>query len=116
MALFSQEKRQSARIKFSSPLRYQIRGNSVVNNAIGDNVSLGGMAFITDAGVPRLSTVMLEFNVLSQIIKPVGKIIRSTSLPYSDRYQLGIEFIEIDPIQKDYLDKYLKMIMQAHGG
>ncbi|MFA5118242.1 MAG: PilZ domain-containing protein [Candidatus Omnitrophota bacterium] len=113
MALFSREKRQSARIKFSSPLRYQIRGNSVVNNAVGDNISLGGMAFINETGLPRSSTVMLEFNILSQIIKPVGQVIRATPLPHSDRYRLGIEFIEMDPNQKNYLEKYLKMIAQA---
>jgi|WetSurMetagenome_2_1015567.scaffolds.fasta_scaffold516349_1 hypothetical protein len=113
MALFSYEKRQSARIKFSSPLRYQIRGNSVVNNAVGDNISLGGMAFINECSIPRFSTVMLEFNILSQRIQPVGQVIRATPLPHSDRYQLGIEFVEIDPNQKNYLEKYLKMIAQA---
>jgi hypothetical protein len=109
MAFKPEEKRCFPRIKIQTPLRYQIRGTPEFNNAIGDNISLNGIGFITDKFIVPSTNIMLEINLLSWALTPVGRVVWSSPLPHSDRYRLGVEFIELDPNQKNYLTDYIDM-------
>ena len=51
----------------------------------------------------------VTYRYLSKIINPVGRVVWSQSLSHSDRYQMGIEFIEINPQDKNYLSDYINM-------
>ena len=103
------DKRRFPRISLRAPLRYQIRGVPEFNHAICDNISSGGISFTGEQFIPTATTLMLEINVLSRILRPVGKIAWSQSLPHSDRKRLGVEFLELNHVDKNYLSDYLDM-------
>lgn len=106
------EKRQFPRIRLRTPLRYQIRGTPESNNALSENVSVSGMGFINDSFIAPSSNVTLEINILSRIISPIGRIAWSSPLPHSDKYRLGIEFLEFNPVEKRYLGDFIHIQME----
>lgn len=105
------EKRHFSRIALKVPIRYQIRGTSEFNNAILDNIGLGGIGFIHHKFVTPQTVVEMEINILSRFLSPLGRITRAINLAHSDKYRLGIEFLELDPIEKNYLQDFIDMQM-----
>lgn len=104
-----EEKRRSPRVKVYTPLRYQIRGESRPENILTDNLSAHGIAFTSDKFIAPKTVVMLEFNVLSRTLRPIGKVVWSHTLSHSDRFRSGIEFLEIEPGERNYILDYLNM-------
>ena len=104
-----EEKRRFPRIKFKSPVNLQIRGVGSSESTACDNLSEGGIGFINNKFIPPDTLVMLEINVLSRILKPIGKVVSSLTLPHSSRNRLGIEFLEFDHNEKEYLRKFINM-------
>lgn len=109
MALKPQDKRVFPRVRFGNPIRYQVRGEAKFDNAVCDNVSIGGIGFTSNTFIPRATPLMLEFNVLSRIICPIGYVSWASPIPHSDRYKLGIEFKEFDPKEKEYLSDFVDL-------
>lgn len=101
------ERRGFTRIKFSTPLRYQIRGLAEFNSTVTSDISLGGVSFVNNKFISLATPVMLEINVLSRILRPAGKVAWSQSLPHSDRYRLGIKFLELNIQEKNYLQDFI---------
>jgi len=104
-----EEKRRFPRIKLKTPIRYQIRGESEFDYVLSDNIGVGGMSFVTNKFIASATPLMLEINVLSRILRPIGKIAWSTYLAHLHKNQLGIEFVELDPNEKNYLQDFVSM-------
>jgi len=77
--------------------------------ALTQDISLLGTRLNTDRFFPVGLNLNLELNILSKIINPVGRVAWSQALPHSDRYQMGVEFIEVNPQDKNYLSDYINM-------
>lgn len=101
------EKRQFPRINAKFPLRYQIKRGGFVASALTQDISISGAKLNADRFFPLGLNLNLELNILSKIINPVGRVIWSQSLPHSDRYQMGIEFIKISPQDRNHLSDYI---------
>ncbi len=104
-----EEKRRFPRVNFKSPVRYHVRGEPDFENALSSNISEGGIGFINNKFLAPSMLVMLEINVLSRVLRPVGKIVSSLPLPHSERNRLGIEFVEMDHDDKRYLQNFVNM-------
>lgn len=104
-----EDNRQFSRVKLQGPLRYQIRGTPEFNNTVLNNISLGGLSFNNNKFIPPNTLLTLQVDVLSRILNPIGRIAWASSLPRSDRYQFGIEFMEMDEAEKKYLNDYITM-------
>lgn len=111
MAFKIEEKRRSQRIKINTPLCYQIRGTALYKNALCDNISAGGMSVISNDFIPLSATLMLEMNILSRTLRPIGKIARVEFLPRSNQKRLGVQFVEFAASEKNYLSDYIKLQM-----
>ncbi len=116
MAFGIEEKRRVPRIRISNPLRFQIRGKPEANHGITDNISTGGIAIISNKFLARATLVMLEFNVLSRILFPIGRITWAEAIPQSDRYRLGIEFMEMANEEKNHLSDFIHLRVNNMGG
>ena len=109
MVLKPEEKRRSPRIRLRAPIRFQIRGLQQSDNAISDDISIGGLSFTGNRFIAPETPVMLEINVLSRILHPAGRIAWSNTLAHSDRNRLGIEFTELNAEEKGYLADFINM-------
>ena len=109
MVLIPQDKRRFPRMKIRVPLRCQVRGAQEFNNVLTDNISSGGLGFVHDSFIAPSTNLMLEVNVLLSVLNPIGRVAWASPLPHSDKYMLGVEFVEIDREQKKCLDDFLEM-------
>ncbi len=109
MAVRPQDKRRFPRINVEVPLRYQVRGRPEFSNTITDNLSISGLGFPTDKFIAPSVVLMLEINVLSRTLNLIGKVAWSAPLPHCNNYCTRIEFIELYPREKQYLQDYLSV-------
>ena len=104
-----EEKRRFRRIDLHTRLRYQIRGDSVYDNTISDNISEGGVAFTVSRFISPSTNIMLELDLLCRTLYPIGKVSWCQPLPHSEKNRLGVEFIEFNPIEKSFLADYINI-------
>jgi hypothetical protein len=109
MVLRPQDKRQFRRITVRTPLRCQIRGESRFRNALSENLSVNGVSFTGEDFIAPSTPVMLEINVLSKVLRPIGRITWSQPLPHSDRNRSGAQFIEFNLEEKKFLADFITM-------
>lgn len=103
------EKRRFPRLDLSLPLHYKLRGCSEAGSSLTKDISIGGIRFITDRYIKPSTDIMLEINILSRVINPIGRIRWAQSLPHSNRYNVGLEFIQLAPEDKNYLSGYISL-------
>lgn len=112
MEVSKEEKRRFVRVKFKTPLRFQIRGRSEFDNSLSKDISLGGISIISDNFVPPNANLMLEFNLLAHFMALIGKVVWSSPLRRSNRFRSGIEFLEMEPSEKKSLGDFITLQKQ----
>lgn len=101
------ENRLFPRLPFHSKVRYQFRGRPDFDSGICKDISIGGLKLASEQFIPPNTLVMLEINVLNRVLQPVGKVAWSMPLAHSNRSLTGIEFVEFDEFQKNYLKEFI---------
>ncbi|MEW6101788.1 MAG: PilZ domain-containing protein [Candidatus Omnitrophota bacterium] len=104
-----EDKRRFPRITLKTSLGYQVRGKPNIINAVCDNLSCGGASFTNNDFIAPNTILALEINVPQRVIRPFGRIAWVNSLPHSNRYRMGIEFVEWDTLEKDFLSEFINM-------
>lgn len=94
-------------MRFQTPLSYQVRGQGDLNHTLSDNISIGGLSFTNNRFIAPNTCLMLQVNVLSKIVRPVAKISWVSSLARSDKFRVGVEFVEFDFQEKKHLVNYI---------
>jgi len=107
--MIKKERRLYPRISYKSPLHYRVRGYPVFDDAISDNISGGGIGFISEKFIAPSTILMLELGVLSRTLKPVAEVVSSIAVAHSDRNRLGLKFLEMEDEEKSYLENFIKM-------
>ena len=103
------ENRCFPRVDFHSQIRYQLRGKPDFDNVLSNDISCGGLRFTSERFIPTSTLLMLEINVLNRVLRPIGKIAWSTPVAHSDRNQTGVEFMEFNKLEKNYLRDFVNM-------
>ena len=109
MQTLYEEKRKDSRLNISMPLRYQIRGTQESGNAVTKNLGPGGLSFIVEKFIKPETHIALDVNVFSKNINSIGTVRWAGSLPHSDRYQLGLEFVGLTLQDKKFISDYIKL-------
>ncbi|MDP2928092.1 MAG: PilZ domain-containing protein [Candidatus Omnitrophota bacterium] len=103
------ENRCFPRLNFHSKIRYQFRGKADFDSGISKDISCGGLRLANEQFIPTSTLVMLEINILNRILRPVGKVAWSMPLAHSNRNQTGIEFVEFNSAEQNYLKDFINM-------
>jgi len=112
--LVKQEKRLWPRVDYHTEIRYQLRGKADFDNAVCSDISCGGLRFTGEKFIPTSTPVMFEINVLNRILRFIGSVAWSASIPHSDRRELGIKFIESEVPDQNYLKDFINMQLSAN--
>lgn len=112
MPLQREERRRFPRINLKTPVCWQMRGVSEINNSVNGDIGLGGIGFTDDKFIAANAYINLQLNMASRLINMTGRIANVCFLPYSDKYRLGIEFIEVDQKEKKLLADYINEQMK----
>jgi hypothetical protein len=106
------ERRQFSRIKLNIPLRYQIRGEAGCDNTISSDLCLEGIGFSSNNFIAPATNLMLEFKLLDFVLDPIGRVVWVSPIPHSNRYRLGVKFVELGLNKKNFLKEFINM---QHG-
>ena len=109
MLIKTENKRLLPRVDVHTPLRYQVRGTPSMSTAVIDNISSGGLSFIDQHYVSPTTILNLEVNLLARVFNTTGRVVWVTPMPHSYRYRVGVQFVEINPVQKQYVADYVGM-------
>ena len=108
MEIFDQEeKRRSPRIRLGAPLRYQVRGAPEFRNALSENISRDGVSFTCANFLAPSTHLMLEMSILSRALTSAARVAWAKPIVHSDNYRLGVEFVELNPKERDYIGDYI---------
>jgi c-di-GMP-binding flagellar brake protein YcgR len=109
VASLLKEKRNFARINFRNPLHFQVLDTKEIGDTVTDNISLGGIGFISQEFLTPENTILLECNLFSRFFKTTGRIAWSSPMLHSDRYRVGVEFQELEPKARKDLTDYIEI-------
>lgn len=88
---------------------YQLRGSPEGKNTLSEDISVGGIAISEDKFIPPQAVLGLKINILSRVLSPVGRVSWLVRQPHSARYRIGIQFVELELKEKEYLSDYISL-------
>jgi hypothetical protein len=103
------ENRCFRRLAYRTKIHYRFRGKPDFDIGISKDISCGGLRLTSEEYIPTSTLLMLEINVLNRVLRPVGRVAWSMPLAHSNRNQTGIEFVEFDNVEKNYLKDFIDM-------
>ena len=103
------ENRGFPRLVFRTKIHYRFRGKPDFDIGISKDISCGGLRIANEEYIPTSTLLMLEINVLNRVLRPVGRVAWSMPLAHSNRNQTGIEFVEFNRVEQNYLKDFIDM-------
>ena len=110
MAITMQDKRLDYRIRLNLPISYRVRGEGGLERIHTNDISAGGLSFIAHKFIAPATCMNMEIAVYDKMVTPIGSIAWTEPLAHSNRYRIGIKFIEFNPRDKEYLSDYIRIL------
>lgn len=104
----SSQKRRFYRLDERLTVHYRVRGEQSAHATVTENVSIGGAGLKGESYVPMHSALDVDLNLGARVVHAVGIVTWVASMPHSDRTRFGVEFIESDPLDSEYLADFIK--------
>ncbi|OIO36380.1 MAG: hypothetical protein AUJ74_02765 [Candidatus Omnitrophica bacterium CG1_02_44_16] len=104
------EKRQSKRLKVNLPISYEYLGNQKdFGETVSKDLSVTGLRMNMPSFFPPNSAflIRLRFPEVQKIVEGIARTIWSQRISFSDQYQTGLQFREINPVSKKWLEEYI---------
>ena len=104
------DKRGFARTRFQEPISYQLKEASEFGGCLGCDISEWGLRINFNDFVPVNTEMALSMKLysISKVIDLIGRVAWLQRLPYSDRYQVGLQFVKVDPISQEEIRRYVR--------
>ncbi|MDD5018862.1 MAG: PilZ domain-containing protein [Candidatus Omnitrophica bacterium] len=104
------EKRQARRIRVNLPVTYEHLGiERHPGKTVTRDISLTGLRMNMPSFFPSDCPflIKLNFTEVNRIIEGIAKIVWSQRISFSDQYQAGLRFSELNPLFKKWLEEYI---------
>lgn len=107
------ERRKFIRIPEDSPITYEIMDNPKIGDFFTDNISQGGIRFFVHHFIPVKSLLRIKFFLkkITFYFEAVVKVAWVRKVAHSDRYEIGVEFIDIPQKAAEHLIDYIGSIL-----
>ncbi|MDP3143512.1 MAG: PilZ domain-containing protein [Candidatus Omnitrophota bacterium] len=105
-----QERRKFVRIWESSQISYQIMPNMKAGDYLTRDLSQGGLRFFVHEFIPLNTLLKIRINLEKKYfaIEAVVKIVWIKEIPMSERFEIGVEFVNIPAETSSLLIDYIK--------
>ena len=110
-----EEKRRNYRVGVALPVSYQVRGEQKFGHTLTRNLSASGVSFLADDFIKPNTHLALDINILKKSISMLGTVRWSSALPHVDKYQVGLEFMEVAPQDRNFISDYILMRMREQA-
>ncbi len=111
------EKRLTRRLKVNLPLNYeQNNAPKRFGETTTKDISSTGIRMNMDSFfAPETNFyIKLRFPEVNKIIEGLARIVWSHRISFSDQYQAGLQFFEMNPMYKKWLEEYI-LVNEALG-
>ncbi|MFB3919547.1 MAG: PilZ domain-containing protein [Candidatus Velamenicoccus archaeovorus] len=105
-----QEKRQAKRIRVNLPVTYELLGTERLSGkTVSKDLSTTGLRMNMPSFFPSESSFLIKLNFpeVNKIIEGIAKVVWSQRIAFSDHYQAGLHFSELNPYFKKWLQEYV---------
>ena len=112
-----EERRKLGRAKVYASVNYRLKSQEKSRATLSRDISEEGISLLSEEFIARDTDFLLEINLpsISKTVSALGRVVWALRLPHSERYQLGLKFVEInDSHRKDILG-YLKKLKAKSG-
>ena len=97
------------RFNFEGPLKFQVRGAGATYNTVGDDLSQSGIGFVHHEFIPASTALNLEIKLIDRVVKTIGKVMWARPLSRSNKFRVGVNFIEFDILEKKFLEDFISL-------
>ncbi len=104
------EKRRFVRIHVSFPVECKTLPSQVYFYTVSKDLGLGGLKIISKDFLSKDSFVTVNVNLIDRILNAKGKIVWCNNRRASERYISGIEFIEMNQINRIELFELINLV------
>lgn len=104
------ERRAFKRLIVTLPATYAYFGDQKdFGETVTKDISISGMRMNSDAffAANTHCAIKLRFPEVNKIIEAMARVVWSHRVSFSDNYQAGLEFYEISPVSKRWLEEYI---------
>jgi c-di-GMP-binding flagellar brake protein YcgR len=105
-----QERRRYTRVPESLQIAYEIIPAEEIKEYLTKDISQGGIRFLTYEFIPKDSRLRIRigFPKLLFSFEALVQCMWIREIPYSEEFEVGVEFIDLPPEILDYLINYIK--------
>jgi len=107
-----EERRKFFRGKTYIPVNYQLKSRVTSGATLSRDISEDGIQLLSEEFFPQNTEFVLKINLpnITKMVSAVGRVVWALRLPHSERYQLGLKFIEMNDMHRKDVSDYLKML------
>jgi len=105
-----EERRKFVRISESSQISYQLVQDKKAGDYLTRDISQGGLRFFVHEFIPVNSMLKIRVNLEKQLfaIEAVVKVAWVKEIPLSERFEIGVEFVNIPIDVTQSIIEYIK--------
>ena len=95
------DRRRHRRVEFREPVQYQLPSQNNYGGCLAADISAGGIRINFNDFVPLNAELVFQvFLNAVKSIRCVGRVVWVQKFPFSDRYQVGVQFRDDDATQE----------------
>lgn len=104
------ERRRFQRLKVNCPVDYRFFNGTRYQQTVTCDVSEGGISFLVDGAVSIGTHIYFEARLKNrpQSLYGIARVVWSSREPYSDKYKVGLEFVEAGSISKADITSFIE--------
>ncbi|MDD5561590.1 MAG: PilZ domain-containing protein [Candidatus Omnitrophica bacterium] len=104
------ERRKYVRVPENLQIAYEIIPAESIKEYLTKDISQGGIRFLTYEFIPKDSRLRIRITFPRALLfsfEAMVKCMWIREVPYSDEFEVGVEFIDLPPEIMDYLINYI---------
>ena len=104
------EKRKFKRARFPEAVSYQLKDRNDFGGCLACDIGEDGMCLNFNDFVPIDTEVIIQIKLPqnSRVVDVTGRVIWLKQVPYSDRFQVGLQFFKNNLISQEEIRSYVK--------
>jgi c-di-GMP-binding flagellar brake protein YcgR len=104
----SPQHRRFTRIAEHLPVSFRVRGLQELSHTLTENLSIGGAGLRSEKYVRPQALLDLDLQLESRVVHAVGRVAWTQNMLHADRVRFGVEFIECDPRDAEYVTDFIE--------
>ena len=108
-----EEKRRFPRVGISFPTECDFVDKNGYFYTVTRDLSAGGIRITSDKFIPKGSILKLNINLINKVIPAEGEVVWTREEKYSEKYILGLKFLQMEEKSRKVLNDFLDYIINS---